>query len=129
MFENNLDDSGNNTAKSALSSVVSFSANDSVCTGKHPLIKRFMRGVFNLCPSVPRYTETLMLGWGSLEFFGHDCVTSNENAQKIKIIIQNFFRALSKSIRDLRKIIGLLVASFHYCMESFSNDTWKMKNI
>ena len=58
LFDNNLGYSGINTAKSALSSVVSISDSNYSCVGKHPLIKRFMRGVFNLRPSMPRYTET-----------------------------------------------------------------------
>ena len=57
LFDSYLGYSGINTAKSALSSVVTLSDSDSRI-GKHQLIKRFMRGVFNLRPSVPRYTET-----------------------------------------------------------------------
>ena len=57
LFDSYLGYSGINTAKSALSSVVTLSDSDSRI-GKHQLIKRFMRGVFNLRPSVGRYTET-----------------------------------------------------------------------
>lgn len=44
-----------NTAKSALSSLIHLSGQ--VPLGNHPLICRFMRGVFQQRPSLPRYTE------------------------------------------------------------------------
>lgn len=44
-----------NTARSALSSVIYV---NNLPVGKHSLVKRFLRGVFNIKPSLPRYTET-----------------------------------------------------------------------
>ena len=44
-----------NTAQSALSSFISLPSGQSV--GSHPLIKRFMKGIFNLQPPMPRYTQ------------------------------------------------------------------------
>ena len=55
--DSNLGYPGINTAKSALSSVVTLS-DSNFSIGKHQSIKRFMRGVYNLCPSVRRYKET-----------------------------------------------------------------------
>ena len=46
-----------NTAKSALSSFLSI-ANSSIQLGSHVLIKRFMKGVFEIKPSLPRYNCT-----------------------------------------------------------------------
>jgi len=55
LFESNLGYSALNTARSALSSlglkVEGFSA------GTHPLVVRYMKGVFNIRPTVSRYTH------------------------------------------------------------------------
>ena len=45
-----------NTARSALSAVVSMPQNNTF--GSHPLVCRFMKGVFETKPSLPRYSET-----------------------------------------------------------------------
>lgn len=45
-----------NTARSALSSL--GITVDGCRAGNHPLVIRFMKGVFNLRPPLPRYTET-----------------------------------------------------------------------
>lgn len=45
-----------NTARSALSSFLQLE--DCVSVGSHPLVRRFMKGVFNLRPSLPRYNVT-----------------------------------------------------------------------
>lgn len=45
-----------NTARSALSSLGIVV--DGCRAGNHPLVLRFMKGVFNLRPPLPRYTET-----------------------------------------------------------------------
>ena len=57
LFDQGLGYSAINTARSALSSTINF-ANDSHKIGEHPLIQRFVRGVFQQRPSVPRYTST-----------------------------------------------------------------------
>jgi len=44
-----------NTARSALSSFVII---DNFCVGSHPLVKRFMKGVFSLRPTKARYEGT-----------------------------------------------------------------------
>ena len=44
-----------NTARSALSTFITI---DGVKAGAHPLISRFMTGVFNQNPALPRYVET-----------------------------------------------------------------------
>lgn len=46
-----------NTARSALSTVISV---NNLPVGQHSLVKRFLRGVFNIKPSLPRYVHT----WG-----------------------------------------------------------------
>lgn len=55
LFDRGLSYSALNLARSALSSFVSLT--DSLSVGAHPLVSRFMRGVFNLRPPVPRYTQ------------------------------------------------------------------------
>ena len=54
MFEKNLSYSSLNTARSALSTVITV---DGMSIGNHPLVVRFLKGVFNLRPPVPRYKE------------------------------------------------------------------------
>lgn len=44
------------TARSALSVLLQFSDSDNF--GDHPLVKRFMKGVFELRPAFPRYAST-----------------------------------------------------------------------
>ena len=46
-----------NTARSALSSVLILSVNTTF--GSHPLVKRFLKGVFELKLSLPRYSSML----------------------------------------------------------------------
>lgn len=48
--------SGLNTARSALSSFVTIKGHGQI--GKHNLINRFMKGIFHLKPSLPRYNFT-----------------------------------------------------------------------
>ena len=55
LFESGLGYSALNTARSALSAICF--TRDSVTVGTHPLVVRFMRGVFNMRPTLPRYKE------------------------------------------------------------------------
>ena len=54
LFEKNLSNSSLNTARSALSTIITV---DGMSIGNHPLVVRFLKGVFNLRPPVPRYKE------------------------------------------------------------------------
>ncbi len=54
--ERQLSYSAINTARSALSSFVILQGGSNT-VGSHPFIIRFMRGVYNLRPTLPRYTE------------------------------------------------------------------------
>ena len=56
LFNSNLGYSTVNTAKSMLSSVFSLLHKRDI--GAEPLIRRFMKGIFNLKPSLPRYGNT-----------------------------------------------------------------------
>ena len=55
LYEEGLGYSAINTARSALSSVLTLPGN--VTFGKHPLVTRFIKGVFELKPSLPRYNH------------------------------------------------------------------------
>lgn len=58
LFQSGLSYSALNTARSALSSFIILSDNNSSYTvGNHPTVKRLLRGMFNYRPSLPRYTE------------------------------------------------------------------------
>ena len=54
---NNAGYSAVNKAKSALSNIVQLT-DSQLPVGKHPRIKQYMRGVFNLRPSLPKYSVT-----------------------------------------------------------------------
>ena len=56
LFTSGLGYSGINTARCALSSFLNFDQNINI--GSHVLVKRFMRGIFVLKPSLPRYAVT-----------------------------------------------------------------------
>ena len=56
MFDNNLGYSAINTARGALSSLGLLI--DGVAAGCHPLVVRFLKGVYSLRPSQPRYSHT-----------------------------------------------------------------------
>lgn len=56
LFSSGIGYSAINTAKSALSSVKGIVSNLDI--GSHILIKRFMKGIFNKKPSLPRYNVT-----------------------------------------------------------------------
>jgi len=56
LFHNGIGYSGINTARSALSTFISVDG--IVSLGKHDLVKRFMRGIFIMKPSLPRYNFT-----------------------------------------------------------------------
>ena len=54
LFNNDLSYSSLNTARSALSSILP--SIDGIPVGQHPLIIRFLKGVFESRPAMPRYT-------------------------------------------------------------------------
>jgi len=58
LHENGLSYSSVNTARSMLSSILQLNINSSVPFGQLPLVKRFMKGIYELRPSLPRYTAT-----------------------------------------------------------------------
>ncbi len=56
LFEEGTQYSGLNTARSALSAIIMLPGNTPV--GQHPLVCRFLRGVFQERPALPRYNTT-----------------------------------------------------------------------
>ena len=54
LFVKDLSHSSLNTARSALFTIVNV---DGMSIGRHPLVVRFLKGVFNPRPPVPRYNE------------------------------------------------------------------------
>lgn len=56
LYKSGLGNSCINTARSVLSSFIQL--NNFVNIGSHPLVSRFMRGVFVLRPALPRYNVT-----------------------------------------------------------------------
>ena len=60
LYEDGSGYSALNTAKSALSTTLDVikCVTDSESFGTHPLVSRFMKGVFETRPSLPRYGET-----------------------------------------------------------------------
>jgi hypothetical protein len=56
LVESGLGYSAINTARGALTALLTISKRDTV--GNHPLVVRFMKGLFESCPPQPRYTTT-----------------------------------------------------------------------
>ena len=54
LFHSGLSYSAINSARSALSALCQTN-NNTIPFGQHPLVKRFMKGIFELRPSFPRY--------------------------------------------------------------------------
>lgn len=66
LYRQGLGYSAINTARSALSSVITLG--DKTTFGEHPLVTRFLKGIFELKPSLPRYTVIWDVGT-VLKFF------------------------------------------------------------
>ena len=60
LYQNGLGYSAINTARSALSSVLTLA--DKSTFGQHPLVARFLKGIFELKPSLPRYSSIWDVG-------------------------------------------------------------------
>ena len=60
LYEKDLGYSAINTARSALSSVLDLPGGNTF--GTHPVVTRFLKGVFELKPSLPRYTTIWDVG-------------------------------------------------------------------
>ena len=56
LYKEGVGYSASNTARSALSTVFNLPNNQTF--GTNPLVSRFMKGVFETRPSMPRYSET-----------------------------------------------------------------------
>jgi len=73
IHENGLSYSSVNTAKSALSSILDLGTQ--TCLGQLPIVKRFMKGVFEWRPSLPKHKHI----WDVkivLDFFRQQCLPS-----------------------------------------------------
>lgn len=60
LFTESLGYSAINTARSALSSIISTGGNPPI--GEHPLVRRLMKGAFHLKPSLPKYSHIWDVG-------------------------------------------------------------------
>lgn len=78
LYQSGIGYSGINTARSALSSVVTLVDAVHYPVGQHPLIKRFLKGVFNKKPSFPRYSEiwdvSVVFNWMKTIDFDNMCL-------------------------------------------------------
>ncbi len=55
LYNSGLGYSAINTARSALSTILTFE--NGIKFGEHPLVRRYMKGIFELRPALPKYTE------------------------------------------------------------------------
>lgn len=58
LHDNGLSYSSINTARSMLSALLQLNINSPITFGQLPIVKRFMKGVFELRPALPRYKST-----------------------------------------------------------------------
>ncbi|CAC5417746.1 unnamed protein product [Mytilus coruscus] len=108
--------SGLNTARSALSSFMTLNGHDSI--GKHNLVKRFMRGIFQLRPSLPRYNFT----WNVSDLLNY-LDTLENNSLTLKQITLKCVSLLSLlTVQRLQSIHLLDIRNLE-----FSNDIVKIK--
>ena len=77
LYEQGLGYSGINTARCALSSLIVMEGNTTI--GKHPLVQRLVRGVYQERPSLPRYKNT----WDTNKVLHH--LKSFPNLQEINL--------------------------------------------
>ena len=80
--------SGLNTARTALSAIIQLPGNISV--GQHPLVCRFLRGVFQERPALPRYNTTwdviLVLAYLKT-LYPLEKITLKEHSHKLVMLI------------------------------------------
>ena len=60
LYRQGLGYSAINTARSALSAVITLG--DKTTFGEHPLVTRFLKGIFEIKPSLPRYSVVWDVG-------------------------------------------------------------------
>ena len=89
MFGNNFSYSGINSALSALSAILQSSQNHTF--GEHPDVKRFMKGIYQIRPPMPRYNKT----W---------------DVNIVLQYLQSMDRATELSIKDLTLKLVMLTA-------------------
>lgn len=89
LFETGLSYSSLNTARGALSSL-GIKIED-YAIGKHPLVIRFLRGVYNLRPTLPRYTHT----W---------------DVEKVLSVLRKLSPVKHLSLKDLTMKLCMLIA-------------------
>ncbi|XP_033758533.1 uncharacterized protein LOC117340863 [Pecten maximus] len=103
LFHGGIGYSALNTARSALSTFIYI---DNLPCGNHPLVKRFLPGVFQLRPALPRNAVT----WDPqqvLVFLEHlDCATIKNLTLKLTVLLALLTgqRAQSLHLLDLRNI-------------------------
>lgn len=76
LFQEGKSYSSVNTARSTLSQLVTISGEGGIDFGSHPLVVKFMKGVFKLRPALPRYTYTWDVG-PVLDFLQSSCNRSS----------------------------------------------------
>ena len=84
LYEDGLGYSAINTGRSALSSVLTSPGN--VTFGNHPLVSRFLKGVFELKPSLPRYHRI----WDVSVVLRHLKNLEPVNALDLKVLMLKF---------------------------------------
>ena len=83
VFNSGVGYSAVNTARSALSSIIILP--DGQTFGEHPLVRRFLKGVFELKPSLPKYKEI----WDVAIVLNHLKTLSPVTEMSLKASLQN----------------------------------------
>ena len=69
-----------NTARSALSAIIL--PTDNVNIGSHPIVSRFMKGIFKNNPPMPRYRTT----WDVTLVLSYFVITAKPNSDESEIV-------------------------------------------
>ncbi|XP_067665161.1 uncharacterized protein [Haliotis asinina] len=142
LFDSGCGYSAINTARSALSAVLILPSGMPV--GQHPLVKRFLRGIFNLRPSLPRYqhvwdvkivldyleslgkNEELSLKTLTLKFSMLLALVSGQRSQSLQLLsLDNMSRVGSKVVFVLTSLVKQSRPGVHVQpieIEAFENE-------
>ena len=103
-----------NTAKCAIASVTSLATDKSI--GQHPLVKRFMKGIFEKRPSLPRYTST----WDMDILLNHvkDFNLSEMTLKHLTIKLATLLAICTG--QRLQTLQSLTVSNIHFQQDSFT---------
>ena len=112
--ENGLSYSTVNTAKSMLSSILQLNINSLLPVGQLPTLKRFMKGIYELRPSLPRYTATWDLS-SVLNYFRKGASVSMLSLKELTFVNPFEWTKVSDSQIPFNQQYGAFRPQLYFC--------------